>query len=226
MGEHPDRVFWTGCPSIDIARQVHETPRADFQPLEQYGGVGPQLDLTQGYLVVMQHPVTTEIAETRHHIGETVLAVKELALPTLWFWPNVDAGSDTVSKILRTEREHGCLQQVHFFRNMNPEDFLYTLLACKCLIGNSSVGVRECAYLGIPSVNIGNRQRFRERGRNVIDVPYDRRAIIDAVERQIANGRHARDEIYGDGTAGTKIADLLESTPLTIDKHLSYADGL
>ena len=108
----------------------------------------------------------------------------------------------------------------------NPEDFLYTLLACKCLIGNSSVGIRECAYLGVPSVNIGNRQRFRERGRNVIDVAYDRRAIIDAVARQIANGRHARDEIYGDGTAGTKIADLLERVPLTIDKHLSYADGL
>jgi GDP/UDP-N,N'-diacetylbacillosamine 2-epimerase (hydrolysing) len=224
MGEHPDRVFWTGCPSIDIARQVLETPRLDFQPLEQYGGVGPQLDLSQGYLVVMQHPVTTEIAETRHHIGETVQAIKALALPTLWFWPNVDAGSDTVSKILRTEREHGHLQQVHFFRNMSPEDFLYTLLACKCLIGNSSVGIRECAYLGVPSVNIGNRQRFREQGRNVIDVAYDRRAIIDAVERQIANGRHARDEIYGDGTAGIKIADLLERVPLTIDKHLSYAD--
>ena len=113
---------------------------------------GPQLDLSQGFLVVMQHPVTTEIAETEHHIGETVRAVRELGLPTLWFWPNVDAGSDTVSKMLRTERETGRLEHVHFFRNMSPEDFLYTLLACKCLIGNSSVGIRECAYLGVPSV--------------------------------------------------------------------------
>ena len=173
----------------------------------------------------MQHPVTTEIAETATISARPCRRSRQLALPTLWFWPNVDAGSDTVSKMLRTEREHGHLQHVHFFRNMNPEDFLYTLLACKCLIGNSSVGIRECAYLGVPSVNIGNRQRFRERGRNVIDVAYDRRAIIDAVERQIANGRHARDETYGDGTAGTKIADLLERVPLTIDKHLSYADG-
>jgi UDP-N-acetylglucosamine 2-epimerase len=107
---------------------------------------------------------------------------------------------------------------------MNPEDFLYTLLACNCLLGNSSVGIRECAYLGVPSVNIGNRQAFRERGRNIIDVDYDRSAIVAAVSRQITNGRYARDDIYGDGTAGTKIADLLERVPLTIDKHLSYAD--
>jgi UDP-hydrolysing UDP-N-acetyl-D-glucosamine 2-epimerase len=226
MGEAPNHVFKTGCPSIDIARKVLENPRPDFEPLKQYGGVGPPLDLSQGYLVVMQHPVTTEIAETRHQIDETVQAVKELALPTLWFWPNVDAGSDTVSKMLRTEREHGQLQQVHFFRNMNPEDFLYTLLASTCLIGNSSVGIRESAYLGVPTVNIGNRQRFRERGRNVIDVPHDRRAIIDAVRNQIANGQHKRDEMYGDGTAGIQIAMLLENVPLSIEKNLSYADGL
>lgn len=226
MGEAPDRVFKTGCPSIDIARNVLETPRPDFHPLERYGGVGPQLDLSQGFLIVMQHPVTTEISDTRLHLGETLEAVKALDLPTLWFWPNVDAGSDTVSKMLRTEREYGHLEHVHFFRNMSPEDFLYTLLACQCLIGNSSVGIRECSYLGVPTVNIGNRQQFRERGRNVIDVPYNRRSIIAAVERQIANGPHKRDDLYGDGTAGAKIADLLESESLSIEKHLSYADAL
>ncbi len=226
MGEHPERVFKTGCPSIDIAREVLEAPRPGFNPLEQYGGVGPKLDLSQGYLVVMQHPVTTEIDKISEHIRETVEAIKRLGLPTIWFWPNVDAGSDSVSKMLRTEREVGALQHVHFFRNMQPEDFLYTLLASNCLVGNSSVALRESAYLGVPAINIGNRQRFRERGRNVIDVPYHRDAIVDAVRRSIANGRPERDEIYGDGTAGLKIAELLSSVPTSIDKHLSYADGL
>jgi len=108
---------------------------------------------------------------------------------------------------------------------MQPEDFLYTLLGSKCLVGNSSVALRESAYLGVPAINIGNRQRFRERGRNVIDVPYEREAIIEAVNRSIANGRYERDEIYGDGTAGLKIAELLSSVPTSIDKHLSYVDG-
>jgi UDP-hydrolysing UDP-N-acetyl-D-glucosamine 2-epimerase len=225
MGEHTERVFKTGCPSIDIAREVLANPRPDFNPLDQYGGVGPALDLSQGYLVVLQHPVTTEIDETWDHIGETVEAIKRLVMPTIWFWPNVDAGSDALSKMLRTERERGALQHVHFFRNMQPEDFLYALVGSKCLVGNSSVALRESAYLGVPAINIGNRQRFRERGRNVIDVPYDCEAIIDAVRASIANGRYERDEIYGDGTAGAKIAELLSSVPTSIDKHLSYVDG-
>ena len=110
MGEHPDRVFKTGCPSIDIAREVLENPRPGFDPLEQYGGVGPRLDLSQGYLVVMQHPVTTEIDETSQPYPRDGRGDQGLALPTIWFWPNVDAGSDAVSKMLRTEREHGALR--------------------------------------------------------------------------------------------------------------------
>jgi UDP-hydrolysing UDP-N-acetyl-D-glucosamine 2-epimerase len=224
MGEHPNRVFKTGCPSIDIARQVIENPRPGYNPLRNYGGVGPELNLSNGFLVVMQHPVTTEVDEAREHVSETIEAIKFLARPTIWFWPNVDAGADSVSKLLRTERERGALNNVHFFRNMRPDDFLYTLLECDCLIGNSSVAIREAAFLGVPTVNIGSRQRFRERGRNVIDVPHDHVAIAEAVQACIANGHHDRDEIYGDGSAGIKIADLLASLPLTIDKHLSYVD--
>jgi UDP-hydrolysing UDP-N-acetyl-D-glucosamine 2-epimerase len=224
MGEHPDRVFKTGCPSIDIARQVLENPRPGYNPLEEYGGVGPSLDLSKGFIVVMQHPVTTEVDETLENIRETVEAVKCLTVPAIWFWPNVDAGADVVSKLLRTEREHGALHNVHFFRNMRPEDFLYTLLECKCLVGNSSVAIREAAFLGVPTVNIGNRQRYRERGHNVIDVNYDRATIIDAIEASMANGRYEVDEIYGDGTAGIKIAEILATAPLSIDKHLSYVD--
>jgi UDP-hydrolysing UDP-N-acetyl-D-glucosamine 2-epimerase len=224
MGEDSQRVFKTGCPSIDIARQVRETPRLHYNPLHEYGGVGPDLDLTKGFIVVVQHPVTTEFDEASNHIRETVEAIRHLAMPTIWLWPNVDAGSDAVSKSLRMERERGSLDMVHFFRNMRPEDFLYTLLECKCLVGNSSVALRECAFLGVPAVNIGSRQQFRERGRNAIDVDYDRFAIIGAIEASIAKGRCEPDEIYGDGTAGSKIAELLAVTPLSIEKHLSYVD--
>jgi UDP-hydrolysing UDP-N-acetyl-D-glucosamine 2-epimerase len=224
MGEDQSRVFRTGCPSIDIARQVLENPRPAYNPLRDYGGVGPDLDLANGFLVVMQHPVTTEVNDTWEHIRETIEAIEKLAYPTIWFWPNVDAGADAVSKLLRSERERGGLANVHFFRNMRPDDFLYTLLESKCLVGNSSVAIREAAFLGVPTVNIGSRQRFRERGRNVIDVPYDRAAITRAVEASMANGRYERDEIYGDGTAGTKIAERLATVPLSIEKHLSYVE--
>jgi UDP-hydrolysing UDP-N-acetyl-D-glucosamine 2-epimerase len=224
MGEHPERVFKTGCPSIDIAREVLEHPRPEFNPLDHYGGVGRRLDLSSGYLVVLQHPVTTEIDQIGEQSRATVDAIKQLAMPTIWFWPNVDAGSDILSKMLRNERERRTLEHVHFFRNMTPEDFLYTLIGSKCLVGNSSVALRECAYLGVPALNIGNRQRFRERGRNVIDVPYDRAAIVEAVKVSMANGHFKRDDIYGDGSAGVQIADLLSSVAFSTDKYLSYID--
>lgn len=222
MGEYPDRVYNTGCPSIDIAREVAENPREDFNPLDHYGGVGKQLDLSEGYLVVMQHPVTTEVDASAAIILETIEAIRELDRPTLWFWPNVDAGSDSVSKMLRVHRERGQLDNVHFFRNMMPADFLYTIVGSQALIGNSSVAIREASYLGVPTVNIGIRQKFRERGANVMDVDPDRRQIADAIRAQMAHGRYAPDPVYGDGRAGERIAALLSELPLTIEKYLSY----
>ena len=97
LGEDPGTVHLTGCPSIDIAADVAARPQLDFDPFERYGGVGPKTDLSTGYLVVMQHPVTTEYEEARRQVEETLYAVKDFGLPVLWFWPNPDAGSDGTS---------------------------------------------------------------------------------------------------------------------------------
>ena len=222
LGEDPRFVFVTGCPSVDLADEILRAPELDFDPLAKYGGVGGALDLSRGYLVVMQHPVTTEYLESRAQIEETLEAVVGLGIPVLWFWPNVDAGSDGVSKGIRAYREHHPGLPVHFFKNMIPGDFLRLLLHSRCLVGNSSVGIRECSYLGVPVVNIGSRQRGRERGRNVIDVPYDRIAIRRAIQQHLSGARPARDHIYGDGKAGQRIADLLATISLPIDKTIAY----
>jgi UDP-hydrolysing UDP-N-acetyl-D-glucosamine 2-epimerase len=222
MGEVPATVFVTGCPSIDLAAEVVRSPAFDFDPFERYGGVGLRLDLSDGYLVVMQHPVTTEYEEARSHVFETLHAVRDFGLPTLWFWPNVDAGSDGTSNAIRTFREIEKPGNIHFFKNMGPLDFLRLLFHSRCLVGNSSVGIRESSYLGVPVVNIGSRQKGRERGRNVVDVAYDRREIAIAIRERISNGRLTSDELYGDGRAGERIAGLLASQPLTIEKRLAY----
>ncbi len=222
MGESPEKVFHTGCPSIDLAHRVLLEPSLDFDPFERYGGVGAMLDIASGYIVVMQHPVTTEYEQSRRHIEETLHAIKELDMPTFWFWPNVDAGSDGTSKGIRSFREQWDIPNIHFFKNMEPDDFLKVLYNSKCLIGNSSVGIRECAYLGVPVVNIGSRQRGRERGHNVVDVGYNRNDIIKAVEDQLINGKYPSDDIYGDGNAGNRIAELLATVPLTFEKRLCY----
>ena len=222
MGEDPKTVFVTGCPSIDLAAEMLPNPDLDFDPFEKYGGVGTGFDLSKGYLVVMQHPVTTEYELARQHITETLYAAKEIDLPALVFWPNVDAGSDGTSNGIRAFRELEKPAHFHFFKNMAPTDFLKLIFNSRGLIGNSSVGIRESSFLGIPVVNIGTRQSGRERGHNVLDVAYDRDEIVGAIRQHMGNGSYPRDPIYGDGNAGTKIADLLAKVPLTIEKRLTY----
>jgi UDP-hydrolysing UDP-N-acetyl-D-glucosamine 2-epimerase len=222
MGERPDHVFVTGCPSIDVARAALAQPRMDFDIFERYGGVGARLDLSGAYLVVIQHPVTTEYQESRRHVEETLAAVAECGLPALWFWPNVDAGSDGTSRGIRAFRELHPLPNVHFFKNLPPEDFIRVVDKSRCVVGNSSVAIRECSYLGLPAVNIGSRQTGRDRGCNVVDVDYDRREIVAAIRRQTANGRYPIDTLYGDGQAGERIADLLVRVPLSVEKRLPF----
>lgn len=221
LGEETEFVFNTGCPSIDLAKEV-EKASLDFNPYEKYGGVGAQPNLGNGYLVVMQHPVTNEYQNSRKHIEETLHAIEELKIPTLWFWPNVDAGADGTSTGIRAFREKNKLEHVHFFKNMKGDDFLKLLNNSKCLIGNSSVGIRECAYLGVPVVNIGSRQNKRDRGFNVIDVNYNKEAIKNAIQRHVKAGKSEVSNIYGGGNAGKNIADLLETLPLKFHKTITY----
>jgi GDP/UDP-N,N'-diacetylbacillosamine 2-epimerase (hydrolysing) len=222
MGEAPSTVFVTGCPSIDLAAEVLHCPQLNFDVFARYPGVGPKLDLSGDYLVVMQHPVTTEYDAARQQVTETLQVAHELGMPTMWFWPNVDAGADGTSGGLRAHREQHKSSPIHFLKNMAPTDFLKLLYNCRCLIGNSSVGIRECSFLGVPVVNIGTRQMGRDRGLNVIDVDYDRGEIRGAVEKHLANGRYPRDPLYGDGNAGSRIAQCLTEAPLHIEKRLAY----
>lgn len=222
LGEDPDFVFNTGCPSIDLAAEVLKDPTLNFNPYDKYGGVGSRPDFSNGYIVVMQHPVTTEYTQSRQHVEETLHAVKDINIPVFWFWPNVDAGADGTSTGIRAFRERYELPHIHFFKNMEPADFLRLLYNSKCLVGNSSVGIRECAYLPVPVVNIGSRQNRRERGENVLDVEYDRYQIRKSIDHWLGNGKPPRSTVYGGGTAGKKIAGLLSSLPLQFHKTIKY----
>lgn len=222
MGEDAAYVFNTGCPSIDIAAEVLKTEGLGFDPIEKYGGVGGNVSATDGYLVVMQHPVTTEYNEAKKDVLKTLRAIDELGIPTFWFWPNVDAGADGTSNGIRSYRENFNPKNIHFFKNMEPYDFLKLLVHAKCLIGNSSVGIRECAFLGVPVVNIGTRQNRRLRGENVIDVAYDETEIKAAIQSQLTNPKNKKSNVYGNGDSGQKIADILATIELRYHKTITY----
>lgn len=222
LGEEKEFVFNTGCPSIDLAHIVKCDGDLNFDPYQKYGGVGAQPLISEGYIVVMQHPVTNEYTDSRQHIEATLDAVKEIDLPVLWFWPNVDAGADGTSSGIRSYRERYDLKHVHFFKNMEGQDFLKLLNNAKVLVGNSSVGIRECAYLGVPVVNIGSRQNRRQRGHNVIDVDYNTNAIKNAIEQQLSSGKAEQSCIYGEGNSGEQIADILSEVKLKFHKTIVY----
>lgn len=226
MGEHPDRVFCTGCPSIDLAAEILDSCELGFDPFEKYGGVGNRPSLADGYVVVLQHPVTTEYESARRQVAETLFAVHTSGFPALWFWPNADAGSDGTSAGIRSFRELKKPGNIHFFKNMQPGDFLRLVKHSQCLIGNSSVGIRECAYLGVPVVNVGSRQADRERAGNVVDVCQHREALLEAIRFQVQHGPYSQDFLYGDGRSGLRVAELMATVRLThckrwVDSELS-----
>jgi len=220
MGEDPEKVFLTGCPAIDIVADLDLTPSDDL--LKKYKGVGPDLDIHRPYLVVLQHPVTTEYGSGFEQINETLKAVKSIRTQTVWLWPNVDAGSDSISKGLRMFRENEKPDYIHFYRHFSVEDYARLIANCGCLVGNSSSGIREGSFLGVPAVDIGTRQAFRERGSNCINVGYNSREIEEAIRQQIKNGRYPSDKTYGDGKAGKRIADILAEVNIKIQKRLMY----
>ena len=134
----------------------------------------------------------------------------------------MDAGSDTTSAAIRRYREKYDPDHIYFLKNLSPENFLRLLKRSRCIVGNSSVGIRECSFMGVPTVNIGSRQSRRERAENVIDVGHDEKAIVGAIENHLANGKFPSSELYGDGGAGKRIVDILVTIRPSYDKQITY----
>lgn len=223
MGEDPDTVHVVGCPRIDLVAEIVRTEigAQELRFLDREG-VGVPVDVHQPFLLVSQHPVTTEYGHGEHDITETLEALDILRMPSIMLWPNVDAGSEDIARGMLKFREKRRPDYIHFYKNFPVEMFIRLMARAACLVGNSSAPIREGAYLGAPAVNIGSRQAGRQRGQNVIDVPHDRQAIVEAVRRQLANGRYPSEHIYGDGHAGPRIAEILATRPLRVQKQLIY----
>ena len=227
MGEHPDTVHAVGCPRIDLVADIASgngsIPHEEWLERE---GVGAHIDVATPFLLVCQHPVTTEYGHGREQITETLMALQELRMPTIMLWPNVDAGSEDIATGMRTFRERFKPEYIRFYKNFPIETYVRLMLLSACVVGNSSAPIREGAFLGAPAVNIGTRQAGRDRAANVIDAGYERTEIVAAVRRQLAHGRYPSDPLYGDGCAGGRIADVLARTPLGVQKRLVFTQPI
>ena len=217
MGEQPERIYKTGCPSLDLLLEEPLDPKREFfaKIVDSDKSFRPD----KPYIVVINHPVTTEYNCIDEQIRKLLEAISQTQIQTFWFCPNVDAGSYFISTQIDLFKERKQADLFHFMRNLPPELFLLLIKNCSCIVGNSSVSLREASFLGIPAVNIGNRQRGRECGENVIHVPYNVQAIRQAVAQQIQHGRYPPSQLFGDGTAGKKIARILSQVDINIEKR-------
>jgi UDP-hydrolysing UDP-N-acetyl-D-glucosamine 2-epimerase len=222
MGEDPATVFNVGCPSIDLVAQTDLGLPADALRALSNFGVGSQIDPDRPFVLMMQHPVTTEYGQSFDQINETLDALVAVGMQALVFWPNVDAGSEQLAKGIRVFREKGRAAGFHFFRNLPAEVYARLLAHCACVVGNSSSALREGAYLGTPAVTIGTRQSDRETGDNVVRAGHDAADIAEAVAEQVAHGRYEPDLRFGEGAAGVRIADILATARPAVQKKLHY----
>ena len=221
MGEDPRFVFNVGCPSIDLAGRTDLGTRA--AALAAHAGPGSPIDPTSPFVLVLQHAVTTEYGHGTEQVEATLAAVRSVGVQALVFWPNADAGGDQVAAVLRASQGRRDGDRCRFVGNLPATEFTRLMAHCACMVGNSSAALREGSYLGTPAVSVGTRQQDRECGPNVVFTSHDPHAIAEAVRSQVAHGPYARSQLFGDGRAGTRIADILATVRPPVQKRFHAA---
>lgn len=224
LGENPEFVFNIGCPRTDLVAQElkNDSQQVLADLFEAFGGVGTTFDLRDDFLLVSQHPVTTEYGDNRWQIEQTLEALDNLSMPVIMLWPNSDAGSDDISTGIRTFREKKNPEWLHLFKNLPTSIYIHLMNITACLVGNSSSGVREGAFIGTPVVNIGTRQNKRLRAGNVVQVGYTSNEILEGIKVQLEHGRYCSSDVYGDGNAGVQMAEILAKCNPMVQKTITY----
>ena len=216
MGENPKFIFTVGSPTLDKIKKMRLIPKKELE--HEFG-----LNLDKPFIIMMQHTVTTEINKIDEYFIETLKAIKEMKIQTIIIHGNTDAGSETISKIIKNSK-------IHNYPNLPYEKYINLLKHASVLVGNSSSGIIEAPFLHIPSINIGTRQSGRLSSKSVINVKYNKKKIKKAIEKTIKDKKYLskvkkNENCYGNGNAAIKIVKILEKLELKkipIQKRMMY----
>jgi UDP-hydrolysing UDP-N-acetyl-D-glucosamine 2-epimerase len=219
MGEKPDTILGIGCPSSDIARSIDLKTPIDVINAR---GSGIAIDTEKPYLLALFHPTTTEFGHELEDMTEVLHALERVAMPTILLWPNIDAGSDHISKQIRVFRDQHHVGWMRTITNLTPEDYLLVLARTHCAVGNSSSFVRDSGHFGTPVVLVGHRQDGRETDINVTRCEAQRDEIEKTIRTHLAHGRYRAGTLYGDGQVSGRIASELSKAALYVQKRLDY----
>lgn len=216
MGEDPKSIYTVGTPSLDAIKKVKEISTNKLE--DEFG-----INFKKPFVIIMQHTVTSELNVNYNHIMETINAVKELDIQAISILGNADAGAKNISNALKKSK-------INQYATLDFSIYINLLKRCSALVGNSSGGIMEAPFLGIPSVNIGTRQLGRPRALSVIDVDYNKIEIKKAIKKTINDKLlikkiQGQKTFYGDGNASERIIKILEEIDIkkiSIQKKLSY----
>ncbi|MFA5097235.1 MAG: UDP-N-acetylglucosamine 2-epimerase [Candidatus Margulisiibacteriota bacterium] len=213
MGEEPERVFVTGAPGLDAIK--HSKLLSKPELFNKYG-----LDAHQPLLIALQHPVTTETGSARGQMKETMDALTTVGLQTIVLYPNNDAGGRQMIDVINSYKGKEIFK---IFTNVERTDYLSMLKHANALVGNSSSGIIETPLFGIPVVNIGSRQKGRERSTNIIDAGSRKALIVRAIAKALRDrafislAKKCKNP-YGDGRAAQRAVKILKD--IKLDKKL------
>lgn len=220
MGENPENIYLVGAPGLDYILNLDLSNKKEI--ILKYN-----LDLTKPLILMIQHPVTLESRDASKQISETLNAISDLKYQTLIIYPNADAGGREMIKKIK-KYEH--LPFIQSFKNIPRKDFISLMNLASVMVGNSSSGIIEAPSFKIPVVNIGSRQKNRERSQNVLDVIYNKEEIKKAIEKAL-HDNNFKDCLkncqnpYGEGNTALKIAKILENIDINdslLNKALTY----
>jgi len=218
LGEKKENIHVVGCPSLDLIRNINLNINQKF--FDKRPSLNGIVNYKKDYLLFVFHPVTTEFKDLENQIKEIIKVIDVLVkknFQIIWLWPNVDAGSDIVSKQIRIYNMRQ-KKNIFLYKNFKPEDYLKILNNSKMILGNSSSGIREASYLGVPSINIGSRQNNREKANNVHDVPCDAKKILRIFYKKFKLKSCSKSKLYGKGNAAKQIVKILSKTKVEIEK--------
>ena len=219
MGESLKNIYQVGCPRIDLVAELagQAISNEEVSWINRIG-VGSTLDFDQNFVIISIHPVTTESEDV--DIESIISVCQKYQQQCLVLWPNADSGGMLISKQIRCLRERSDLEGVRFIKNLPVKIYIKLMNACRCLIGNSSSGIREGAYLGTPVINLGTRQANRDRGENVIDIENYTEEILEiSLLRHLDQGKYQSSDLYGSGSSGEKIANIIAYEKPDIQKE-------
>ena len=206
MGERRENIFNVGCPSLDALFLEKKIDPPEI--LKKF-----KIDVKKNFIIIIQHPVTSENKHSGKQILETIEAVKKSLLPALFVLPNNDSGHFDIIKVIKKS-------SIQWTETLSLSQYSTLLSYARILIGNSSSGIHEAASFKLPVINIGTRQNGRLKPKNIVNAEYNRHDIYNKIKFCMFNKKYLKNikslkNPYGDGKSSLKICKILDKIDLT-----------